>query len=74
VRHCAAKRLGRPLRLLTNVTLLAKIFQSLINMSSTAKLVGKNLDSPDEVRSFEKGKIETVTLGDSGVTIGRSTF
>ena len=43
-------------------------------MSSTAKLVGKSLNSPDEVRPFEKGRIETVTLGDSGVTIGRSTF
>jgi quercetin dioxygenase-like cupin family protein len=43
-------------------------------MSSRAKLVGKSLSSPDEVRSFEKGKIETVTLGESGVTIGRSTF
>ncbi|HMG39010.1 MAG TPA: hypothetical protein VK566_07490, partial [Nitrososphaeraceae archaeon] len=44
------------------------------DMSSTPKLVGKSLNSPDDVRSFEKGKIETVTLGDSGVTIGRSTF
>lgn len=43
-------------------------------MSSTAKLVGKSLNSPDEVRNFEKGKIETVTLGKSGVTIGRSIF
>jgi len=43
-------------------------------MSSTAKLVGKSLNSPDEVRNFEKGKIETVTLGGSGVTIGRSIF
>jgi quercetin dioxygenase-like cupin family protein len=43
-------------------------------MSSTAKLVGKSLNSPDEVRKFEKGKIETVTLGGSGVTIGRSIF
>jgi hypothetical protein len=59
--------------IITNVTLIAKKL-SLMNMSSTAKLVGKNLDSPDEVRSLEKGKIETVTLGDSGVTIGRSTF
>ncbi len=43
-------------------------------MSSTAKMVGKSLNSPDEVRNFEKGKIETVTLGESGVTIGRSIF
>ena len=47
---------------------------TLDDMSSTPKLVGKSLNSPDDVRSFEKGKIETVTLGDSGVTIGRSTF
>lgn len=39
-------------------------------MSSTSKLVGKSLGSPDEIRTFEKGKIETVTLGNSGVTIG----
>ena len=43
-------------------------------MSPTGKLAGKSLNSPDEVRSFEKGKIETVTLGDSGITIGRSKF
>ena len=43
-------------------------------MSSTSKLVGKSLNSPDEVRSFEKGRIETVTLADSGITIGRSIF
>ena len=43
-------------------------------MSSTSRLVGKSLNSPDEVRTFEKGKIETVTLADTGITIGRSTF
>ena len=37
-------------------------------MSSTAKLVGKSLNSPDEIRTFEKGKIQTVTLADNGVT------
>ena len=42
-------------------------------MSSTAKMVGKSLNLPDD-RNFEKGKIETVTLGESGVTIGRSIF
>jgi hypothetical protein len=33
---------------------------------------GKNLAQPDEVRTFEKGKLELVTLG--GVTFGRATL
>ena len=32
----------------------------------------KRFDSPDETRTFEKGKFETVTLG--GMTIGRATY
>jgi len=36
------------------------------------KLEKKNLLHPDETRSFEKGKIELVTLGD--VTFGRATL
>lgn len=32
----------------------------------------KNLDSPDERRSFPKGKIELVTVG--GITFGRATL
>ncbi len=36
------------------------------------KLQKKNLSRPDEVRSFEKGKLELVTLGD--VTFGRATL
>ena len=32
----------------------------------------KNLDSPDETRAFDKGKIELAKLGD--VTIGRATL
>ena len=32
----------------------------------------KRFDNPDEVRTFEKGKFETVTLG--GMTIGRATY
>jgi hypothetical protein len=31
---------------------------------------GKNLAQPDEVRTFEKGRLELVTLG--GVTFGRA--
>jgi mannose-6-phosphate isomerase-like protein (cupin superfamily) len=32
----------------------------------------KRFDTPDEVRTFEKGKFEIVTLG--GMTIGRATY
>ncbi|RJP71549.1 MAG: cupin [Candidatus Abyssobacteria bacterium SURF_17] len=32
----------------------------------------KNLSSPDEMRSFPKGKVELVTVG--GVTFGRATL
>ena len=32
----------------------------------------KRFDDPDEVRVFEKGRFETVTLG--GMTIGRATY
>jgi hypothetical protein len=37
-----------------------------------AKMERKNLDSPDETRAFDKGKIELAKLGD--VTIGRATL
>jgi len=32
----------------------------------------KRFDNPDEVRTFEKGKYEVMTLG--GMTIGRATY
>ena len=35
-------------------------------------LESKSLNSPDEVRKFEKGKLELVTI--AGATIGRATF
>jgi quercetin dioxygenase-like cupin family protein len=35
-------------------------------------LVSKNLDNPDETRTFPNGKIELVTLG--GITLGRGTM
>lgn len=35
-----------------------------------AQMQGKNLAQPDEVRTFEKGRLELVTLG--GVTFGRA--
>ena len=37
-----------------------------------AKMQGKKLSKPDELRTFEKGKLELVTLG--GVTFGRATL
>lgn len=36
------------------------------------EVILKRFDSPDEIRSFEKGKFEIVTLG--GMTIGRATY
>ena len=41
-------------------------------MEASATLQGKSLDSPDEVRSFDRGKMDVVTLG--GVTVGRAVF
>jgi hypothetical protein len=41
-------------------------------MTSSTKIQKKSLDSPDETRTFEKGKIELVNLGD--VTIGRAVL
>ena len=35
-----------------------------------ARMQKKSLDSPDETRSFEKGKLQLVTV--SGVTFGRA--
>ena len=37
---------------------------TLINMSTTTRLQKKSLNSPDEVRTFEKGKIEIGNIGD----------
>lgn len=36
------------------------------------EVILRRFDRPDEVRTFEKGKFETVTLG--GMTIGRATY
>ena len=36
------------------------------------KMQSKHLSKPDELRSFDKGKVELVTLG--GVTFGRATL
>jgi hypothetical protein len=37
-----------------------------------AKMELKNLNTPDEVRNFEKGKIDLVKIG--GAVVGRGTF
>jgi hypothetical protein len=37
-----------------------------------AKMQSKNLSKPDELRTFDKGKLELITLG--GVTFGRATL
>jgi hypothetical protein len=37
-----------------------------------ASMQKRNLRSPDETRTFEKGKLELVTIG--GITFGRATF
>lgn len=37
-------------------------------LTQPAALQGKNLDSPDETRTFEQGKAQVVTLGDFKVT------
>ncbi len=37
-----------------------------------SKMQKKNLSQPDEKRTFEKGQVETVSLG--GVTFGRATL
>ena len=37
---------------------------TLINMSTTTRLQKKSLNSPDEVRTFEIGKIEIGNIGD----------
>ena len=41
--------------------------------TKTTKMQTKSLQSPDEVRTFENGKIDIVNF-DNGITIGRATF
>jgi hypothetical protein len=36
------------------------------------EMEGKSLNNPDEVRTFDKGKLELVNIG--GRTVGRATF
>jgi mannose-6-phosphate isomerase-like protein (cupin superfamily) len=42
-----------------------------IELGTTTKMQKKSMNSPDETRSFDKGKIEVTTLS-NGVTIGRA--
>jgi hypothetical protein len=35
-------------------------------------ILSKNVEKPDESRSFDKGRVDIVTVGD--VTIGRAVF
>jgi hypothetical protein len=41
-------------------------------MSSVDKVLAKSFSNPDEVRTFEKGKVEIVNLGN--VVMGRATL
>ena len=43
--------------------------REVINMG---KMEGKSLNRPDEVRTFDKGKVEIINVG--GRTVGRATF
>ena len=42
-----------------------------IELGTTTKMQKKNMNSPDETRTFDKGKAEIITLT-NGVTIGRA--
>ena len=42
-------------------------------MEAPARMQSKNLESPDEVRSFEKGRMDVVNLGED-VVAGRAVF
>ena len=42
-------------------------------MEAPAHMQSKNLESPDEVRSFEKGRMDVVNLGED-VVAGRAVF
>ena len=41
---------------------------------SLTRILAKSFASPDEVRTFEKGKVEILNFSDSGVTMGRGTL
>ncbi len=41
-------------------------------MTPALDVILKRFEEPDEIRSFEKGRFELVTIG--GITIGRATY
>jgi hypothetical protein len=49
-----------------------KVFMSSYFQCSMDTIHQKNLNSPEETREFDKGKLEIVTL--AGVIFGRATF
>jgi hypothetical protein len=57
------------LTLLALMTLAKTTTESEANMP---QMQSKNLSKPDELRTFDKGKVELATLG--GVTFGRATL
>jgi hypothetical protein len=46
--------------------------QKIEGVIKMAKMEGKNFNTADEVRTFDKGKLEIINVG--GRTIGRATF
>jgi quercetin dioxygenase-like cupin family protein len=46
--------------------------RNLLEAPTSGGLQGKSLDSPDETRSFDHGKMDVVELGN--VTVGRAQF
>jgi len=46
--------------------------QPAVEAGELPKLAKKNLGSPDETRTFDKGKFEVVTIGE--LKLGRATF
>jgi len=42
------------------------------NSIVTSEVVRRRFESPDELRTFEKGRLEIVRLG--GLTLGRATY
>ncbi len=43
-----------------------------MHMTMTARIQKKSMKSPDETRSFDKGKVEIVKVGD--ISIGKTYF
>ena len=52
--------------------MLTEETREVIRMAKKAGLEVKSLNAPDEVRTFDKGKIEIISI--EGRTVGRATF